>query len=85
MQTLDFVSGLYNCREFSQPSRVHIRLCKHGQKTFFFYCLSLEFNKSYKQDVSKIKLFKKLNFQVQSQNNCWRTDLCQEWNIKTSL
>ena len=32
MQTLDFVSGLHNCLEFSQPRRVYIRLCKHGKR-----------------------------------------------------
>ena len=40
--------------------------------------LCLDFNKSYGQNVSEIKLFKKLNFKAQSQNNCGHTDLCQE-------
>ena len=47
--------------------------------------LCLDLNKSYRQNVSEINLFKKLNFKAQSQNNCGHTDLCQEWNIKTSL
>ena len=46
--------------------------------------LYLEFNKSYKQNVSEINLLKKLNFS-QSKNNCWHTDRCQGWNIKSSL
>ena len=32
--------------------------------------LCLELNKSYRQNVSEINLFKKFNFQAQSQNNC---------------
>ena len=44
----------------------------------------LEFNKPNKQNVSEINLFKKFNFS-QCKNNCWPTDRCQEWNIKTSL
>ena len=43
----------------------------------------LEFNKPNKQNVYKITLFKKFNFS-QSQNNCWHTDWCQKWNIKTA-
>ena len=35
------------------------------------------------QNVCEINLYKKFNFQAQFQNNCWRTDLCQEWNLKT--
>ena len=31
MQTQDEVEGLHNCLEFSNPSRVYIRLCKHGK------------------------------------------------------
>ena len=46
--------------------------------------LYLEFNKPNKQNASEINLFKKFNFS-QCQNNCWHTDRCQEWNIKTSL
>ena len=46
--------------------------------------LYLEFNKPNKQNVSEINLSKKFNFS-QCQNNCWHTDWCQEWNIKTSL
>ena len=44
----------------------------------------LEFNKPNKHYVSEINLYKKkINFS-QSKNNCWHTDWCQEWNIKTS-
>ena len=32
--------------------------------------LCLEFNKSYRQNVSELNLLKKFNFQAQSQNNC---------------
>ena len=46
--------------------------------------LYLEFNKPNKQNVSEFNWFKKFNFS-QCQNNCWHTDWCQEWNIKTSL
>ena len=42
----------------------------------------LEFNKPNKQNVYEINLFKKFIFS-QSQNSCWHTDWCQEWNIKT--
>ena len=41
------------------------------------------FHKPNKQNVYEINLFKKFNFS-QSQNNCWHTDWCQEWNIKTA-
>ena len=45
--------------------------------------LYLEFNKPNKHYVSEINLFKEFNFS-QCQNNCWHTEWCQEWNIKTS-
>ena len=32
MQTLDFVSGLHNCLEFSRPLSCLNRLCKHGKR-----------------------------------------------------
>ena len=44
----------------------------------------LALNKPKKQNVSEINLFKKSS-NSHSQNNCWHTDWCQEWNIKTSL
>ena len=31
MHTLDYVSGLHNCLELSQPPCVQMRLCKHGK------------------------------------------------------
>ena len=31
MQTRDEVEGLHNYLEFSYPSRIYIRLCKHGK------------------------------------------------------
>ena len=46
--------------------------------------LYLESNKHNKQNVYEINLFEKFNIS-QSQNNCWHTDWCQEWNIKTQL
>ena len=37
MQTRDEVKGFHNCREFSQPSRVYIRLSKHRKKVFYCF------------------------------------------------
>ena len=36
MQTLGFVSGLHNCLESPNPSRVYIRLCKQGKRFLLF-------------------------------------------------
>ena len=51
MQTLDFVSGLHNCLEFSQP------LSGHANTENVFYCLNLEFNKPNKKNVYEINSF----------------------------
>ena len=45
--------------------------------------LYLKFNKLNKQNVYEVNLFKKFNFS-KSQNTCWHTDWCLEWNVKTS-
>ena len=36
MQTLEFVSGLHDCPNSPNPSRVYIRLCKHGKRFLLF-------------------------------------------------
>ena len=37
MQTLDFVSGLHNCREFSQPLSCLYQAMQTQEKSFLFF------------------------------------------------
>ena len=37
MQTQNEVEGLHYCQEFSNPSRVYIRLCKHRKKVVYCF------------------------------------------------
>ena len=47
--------GLHNCREFSQPSSIYIRICKHRKNVFFcFYKITFPRKKT------KTPLFKAL-------------------------
>ena len=46
MQTLDFVSGLQTVSNSPNPSRVYIRLCKHGKRFLLLkYCIGSLFIK----------------------------------------
>ena len=55
MQTLDYVSGLHNFREFSQPPSVKMRLCKHRKK------FSIAFIKSFSKVRANLKRHNRVN------------------------
>ena len=59
----------------------HISLLNFSQKASR-YATRRQINFAH-DSIAACKL-QKLNFS-QSQNNCWRTDWCQEWNKKASL